>query len=76
MLSDSDFRERVRRNLIDTVPMEVRRAWSEAELSTWWATISAQDSDLGAYRPSGDSPPVERVIEVCEDLLGPHAKNT
>ncbi|SOZ39239.1 hypothetical protein [Cupriavidus neocaledonicus] len=76
MMSESDFRQRVRETLVADVPVDVRRAWSEAQLRTWWATVSSQDSALGAYRPHGDSPPIEHVIEICEDLLGPAAKQT
>ncbi|WP_116321596.1 hypothetical protein [Cupriavidus sp. P-10] len=76
MMSDSDFRQRVRETLVAGVPVDVRRAWSEAQLRTWWATVSSQDSALGAYLPKDDSPPIECVIEICEDLVGPQAEQT
>lgn len=73
MLSTNEFRQRVRQALTDSVPLHIRRAWSQAELSTWWATVAMQDTALVGWQPDNDEPTVQVVWRTCADLLGPQA---
>lgn len=72
MLSDTEFRQRVRQMLAD-VPVDARRAWSQAELTTWWNTVCIQDDALAGWRPAGDELPTAVLWRLCNDLVGPHA---
>ncbi len=74
MLSDTQFRQRVRQALTDSVPMDTRRAWSQSELTTWWNTVAIQDEALASWRPPADELPTAALWRICWDLVGPRAR--
>ncbi|QYY28513.1 MULTISPECIES: hypothetical protein [Cupriavidus] len=72
MLSDTEFRQRLRQALAQ-VPVDKRRAWNEEELITWWNTMAIQDEALVSWQPPGDELPTAMLWSLCNDLVGPHA---